>query len=202
MFTNRPGQVLDAIQMQSPGGAGVATIRPSFAATGRGWRHPTFTGRRPAPGRRARWLEVQGDRCVGYRRVPAMALDASDGVTREAGLKAPLPASPEPHGVLPRAGWFRKLAAVIEKSPGADAERRPRWGRATAPLNGCGVGVRVPVAPSRLPPAGLVVLPEREGNGVRPLATTDEQNRRGFSQGSDPWRWREGRGGAHRPEEG
>jgi hypothetical protein len=41
------------------------------------------TGRRPAPGWRAGWLEIQGDRCVGYRRAPAMALRP------EAGLKAP-----------------------------------------------------------------------------------------------------------------
>jgi len=32
---------------------------PSSAATGRGWAHPTFTCRRPAPGRRAGWLETQ-----------------------------------------------------------------------------------------------------------------------------------------------
>jgi cyclopropane-fatty-acyl-phospholipid synthase len=36
------------------------TIGASFAATGRGWRHPTFTCRRPAPGRRAGWPEIQG----------------------------------------------------------------------------------------------------------------------------------------------
>jgi len=37
--------------------------RRSFAATGRGWVHPTFTCRRPAPGRRAGWLEIQEARC-------------------------------------------------------------------------------------------------------------------------------------------
>jgi hypothetical protein len=38
-------------------------LRRSFAATGRGWRHPTFTCRRPAPGRRAGWLEIREARC-------------------------------------------------------------------------------------------------------------------------------------------
>ena len=44
----------------SPPVCGFATIRPSFAATGRGWAHPTSTCRRTAPGRRARWLKIQG----------------------------------------------------------------------------------------------------------------------------------------------
>src|SRR5262249_46566227 len=43
-------------------------IRASFAATGRGWRHPSFTCKRPAPGRTARWPEIQEARCDRFRR--------------------------------------------------------------------------------------------------------------------------------------
>src|SRR5262245_46653248 len=53
----------------------VVILMPSFAATGRGWAHPTSTCRRPAPGRRARWLKLQGDRCVGYRRAASNGAD-------------------------------------------------------------------------------------------------------------------------------
>src|SRR5262245_16670193 len=52
-------------QIQSPSPARIVILVRSFAATGRGWRHPTFTCRRPAPGRRARWLEIQGPVSTG-----------------------------------------------------------------------------------------------------------------------------------------
>src|SRR5262249_28642783 len=52
------------------------TIGASFVATGRGWRHPTFTCRRPAPGRRARWLEIQGPVPTGNGDAPAMAAES------------------------------------------------------------------------------------------------------------------------------
>ena len=55
---------------------------------------------------------------------------ASNGADVKRGLRS-YPARPELHGDLPGAGWI-KSAAVIEKSPGAGAERQP-LGRATAP---------------------------------------------------------------------
>jgi hypothetical protein len=109
----------------SPWGWPVVTIRPSFAATGRGWRHPTFTCRRPAPWKARRWLKLQGDCCAGYRRA------ASNGADREAGLKAPDPASPDPHGGLPRAGGLltavaQNRRARVPKGSPIGAGNRPR----------------------------------------------------------------------------
>ena len=111
----------------SPWGWPVVTIRPSFAATGRGWRHPTLTCRRPAPWKARRWLKLQGDCCAGYRRA------ASNGADREAGLKAPDPASPDPHGGLPRAGGLltavaqNRRARVPKGSPTGAGNRPLEW---------------------------------------------------------------------------
>jgi hypothetical protein len=64
--------------------------------------------------------QAPGGPCVGYRRA------ASNGADREAGLKATDPASPEPQGVLPRAGGLPARLPKIAEAQGA--ERRPRWG--------------------------------------------------------------------------
>src|SRR5262245_15010617 len=87
-------------------------------------RHPT--GRRPAPGRRARWLEIQGDRCVGYRRA------ASNGADEKRGSRL-LSASPEPQGVLPRAGLDTKSRSGDRKIAERGFRKATRWGRETAP---------------------------------------------------------------------
>ena len=57
----------------SPAGCGVATIRASAAATGRGWRHPSPTGSRPGA-----WKESEMARAPGgsLRR---LARGASNG---------------------------------------------------------------------------------------------------------------------------
>ena len=67
MWPSVPSQSPSAGPFISRGARG-ATMWASFAATGRGWRHPSPTCRRPAPGRRARWLKIQGARCDRFRR--------------------------------------------------------------------------------------------------------------------------------------
>ena len=141
----------------SPGGVRIFILWRSFAATGRGWRHPTFTGRRPAPGRRARWLEIQGGRCVRYRRGPAMAPSRS-------GAQAPTLSAQISKEVFPGQGGFKDRSGD-RKIAERGCRKATRWGRETAPedrkiLLGCGVGARAPVAPSPAPPAGLVALEE------------------------------------------
>ena len=83
--------------------------------TGRGWAHPTFTGKRPAPGRRAGWLELQGDRCVRYRRAP------SNGAVAKRGLRSYPAKTRAPR----RSSRSRvdKTAAMIEKSPSAGCRK-------------------------------------------------------------------------------
>jgi len=71
-FTIKSKPPRDAI----PGGARLPDrIGASFAATGRGWAHPTSTCRRPASWKEGRWPEIQEARCVGLWRAPAMAWD-------------------------------------------------------------------------------------------------------------------------------
>ena len=109
--------------------------RRSFAATGRGWRHPTFTCRWPAPGRRARWLEIQGPVPTGSGEAPAMVVE-------------PRPAF---SGSRPQ----RRLPAIGQSGGQADGQRmarvtrrRQRGGRKATrcggrkPSIGCGVGLR------------------------------------------------------------
>ena len=84
------------------------TICASFAATGRGWRHPTFTCRRPAPGRRARWLEIQGPVPTGSGE------SASNGGGAEARLQ-----------------WLKADAAVTGSDPSPQ-----RWKRNPASARG------------------------------------------------------------------
>ena len=122
------------------------SIRPSFAATGRGWRHPMSTCRRTAPGRRARWPEIQGHAASATAGRPAMAPSRS-------GAQGAHPASPEPHGVLPRAGGIssqrgRKIAERGCRKATRGAGNRPGgpWSL-LGPSIGCGVGTRAPVAP-------------------------------------------------------
>src|SRR5688500_7697965 len=68
--------VLGVCTLPIPGAGGLPdTIGASFAATGRGWRHPTSTCKRPASWKEGRWPEIQGARCVGLRRTSAMAPD-------------------------------------------------------------------------------------------------------------------------------
>src|SRR5262245_57819515 len=63
-------------------------------------------------------LDIQGDRCVGYRRGPAMA------PTRSGAQGSSLPAQ-NPKGFFPGQGWIQSPAAVIEKPPAAGAGRQP-----------------------------------------------------------------------------
>jgi hypothetical protein len=139
--------------------------------TGRGWRHPVFTGKRPAPGRRARWLKLQGDRCVRYRRVPAMASPRS-------GAQAPTLPRPELQGSSSRSR-VDKPAAVIEKSPSAGGRKAargagnrpeggsqdPPWLRSRPPR---------PVTSSRRSPARLSALRGRGRPPARAVATQGE----------------------------
>ena len=123
-----------------PATSGGVYNRRSFAATGRGWAHPTFTCRRPAPGRRARWLEIQEARCDRFRRsgsnvaepetaerhmaVEAGQTDPADGRSFAAGSK-------DAATRVPKGNPLRR-AHVLH-----------------GPSIGCGVGTRVPVVPRR-----------------------------------------------------
>ena len=132
----------------SPPICGAATIRPSFAATGRGWRHPMSTCRRTAPGRRARWPEIQGHAASATAGRPAMAPSRS-------GAQGARPCQPRtPRGSSQGRG--DKLAAG-PKNRRARVPKGNPLGRETAPEGpgtllgpsiGCGVGTRAPVAPS------------------------------------------------------
>ena len=111
---------------------GPAYLRPvegslnwvSFVAAGRGWRHPTFTCKRPAPGRRARWLETRGPVPTGSGEAPAMVVEPrpafSGSRPNDASLQRDTRTAKE---------WRGTQDAVD-----AGAERQP-VGRATAPLS-------------------------------------------------------------------
>ena len=87
------------------------TISASFAATGRGWRHPTFTCRRPAPGRKARWPKIQEARCDRFRRGVSNAAEPATAERHMAGssLHGVRPAGSDPYG--------RPQLAAGHKSP-------------------------------------------------------------------------------------
>jgi hypothetical protein len=109
-----------------PGGAKLPdTICASFAATGRGWRHPTFTCRRPAPWK-ARWLKIQGGRASATAGLPAMA------PTVKRGSRLPvLPAQTPDTGVFPGQA---ACSRGCQKTPVARVLKGNALGRATAPL--------------------------------------------------------------------
>jgi hypothetical protein len=94
-----------------PGGAGLLDIMgASFAATGRGWRHLNVHVQAAGVLEGEEMAQDPGGPCVGYRRA------ASNGADREAGLKAPDPASPDTRqGGLPRAGGLpARLPKIAE----------------------------------------------------------------------------------------
>jgi len=128
----------------SPGGVRFFILRRSFAATGRGWRHPKSTCKRPASWMEGRWPEIQGARCVGLWRASAMAWDP--------GAQGAEPMT----GVGPADSIARRQLAAGGKSP---ATRVPEgslvWGgqppryrlpsrhprtRRTSPAVACGAG--------------------------------------------------------------
>jgi hypothetical protein len=127
--------------MLSPGVLRVIILWRSSAATGRGWRHPTFTGRRPAPGRRARWLEIQASRCDRFL--------ASRQQWRRAGDRRKAHGHPRL-----RCLTFGSTPCGSRRAQ-RDANRRRRGCRKATlwagnrPHYGCRVGIRVPVAPRR-----------------------------------------------------
>jgi hypothetical protein len=132
-------------------------ICASFAATGRGWAHPTFTCRRPAPGRRAGWLDLQGPAASATAGLPVMAPTRSGAQ----GSRSCRPRLPHARHAAVFPGQAACSQFVAEKSPCVGAERQPVLRRAQyllGPPVGCGVGTHAPVAPSPAPPAGLVVL--------------------------------------------
>jgi len=119
------------------------TICASFAATGRGWRHPTFTCRRPAPGRRARWLEIQGPVPTGSGE------SASNGGGAEARLQW-LKADAAVTGSDPRLSAGSQNSGVCARvlaPPKADGQRMARVTR----RRGAGAE-RQPVAEGESPP--------------------------------------------------
>ena len=145
------------------------TLSASFAATGRGWAHPTFTCKRPAPGRRARWLEIQGTAASATAGLPAMA------PTVKRGSRLPSCQPRLPH--VPHAVVFPGQAACSQRrqqTPSAGAERQPLLGRATAPLKW--LRSRYPRTRRTLAGAasgaGGVGRRNGSGYGVRPLLSS------------------------------
>jgi hypothetical protein len=112
----------------------------SFAATGRGWRHPSFTCRRPTPGRGARWPEIQEAR---YDRSRRSVNNGAELETAEGHLAAyrhgVRPAGSDPDGRQQLAAWLKDAVDAVP--------RGNPLGRATAPL-WLPSGTRVPVASS------------------------------------------------------
>jgi hypothetical protein len=128
-------------------------IRSSFAATGRGWAHPTSTCRWPAPGRRAGWPEIQEARCDRFRRGASNGTRAGD--RREA------------HGR--RACWCLTLRVHTLRWAAACSGAQNRRRRGCRKATRSGAGNRPPWLRSRhprtrrtspAPPSGLVALPE------------------------------------------
>jgi len=117
----------------------------------------TFTGRRPVPGRRARWPKIQGTAASATAGRPAMAPDASNGVRREAGLKAPRLARPDAlKAVFPVQGGFESSQRV-RKIAERGRRKATRWGGQPPPLWLRSRRPR-PVAPSPALPAGPLAL--------------------------------------------
>jgi hypothetical protein len=99
----------------------------SFAATGRGWRHPPSTGRRPAPGIRARRLEIREARCDRFPAERQQWAEPGDrreahgrGITRGEIRRV----SPQPRPQR-RSGTQIAVTRVPKRNP---------WGRETAPF--------------------------------------------------------------------
>ena len=109
----------------SPGAARAAILWPSFAATGRGWAHPTSMCKRPAPGRRAGWLEIQGPAASATAGLPAMV------PTEKRGSRRPLSQPRPPQSGLPRAGGISSQR--WPKIAGRGHRKAARLGRETAP---------------------------------------------------------------------
>ena len=126
----------------SPWGVRIFMLWLSFAATGRGWRHPTLTCRRPAPGRRARWLEIQEARCDRFRQ------SVSNGAEPETAERH---MADRACGCLTVSGPHRAVGRSLQRRPKSPSTRVPKGsplGRETAPeglraLLGCGVGASV-----------------------------------------------------------
>ena len=153
-----------------PGGAGLLDIMGApLAATGRGWRHPTFTCRRSAPGRRARWLEAQGPVLTASGEAPVMVVEPRAAFSGSRLIAAVPGSDPSPQrwhrnsgvcarGLTPPKAKGPKNGPGQKTPPNAGAERQP-VGRETAPeglraLHGCRVRARVPVAPRGGSPRG------------------------------------------------
>jgi hypothetical protein len=108
------------------------TIGASLVAAGRGWRHPSFKCEWPAPGRRARWPEIQEARCDRFLR------GVSNGVQLETAERhmADEPAwGPDPPGPP-----LRTAAALqrCPKSPKAQGAKRQPVAEGNRPLPGAG----------------------------------------------------------------
>ena len=133
--TRRP-----AVRLSPPTSRG-AYNSASFAATGRGWRHPTFTCRRPAPGRRARWLEIQEARCDRFRQ------SVSNGAEPETAERH-MAARPwgSDLGSTPMGG--RSLQRGSKNAADAGAARQP-IGAGNRPLIGCRAAPAFPSHPRR-----------------------------------------------------
>jgi hypothetical protein len=153
-------------------GLSPATLREaynmrSFAATGRGWRHPTFTCRRPAPGTRARWPELQEARCNRFRR------GVSNGAQPETAQKGTWPdracMGSRPTG----SPCGRPQLAAGRKSPKPRVPKGDPIGAGNRPAHGCGVGIRGPVAPRREIAGGAVGVGQ-DLSGGSPLVGRNE----------------------------
>jgi hypothetical protein len=114
--------------------------------------HPPFTCRRPAPGRRARWLDIREARCD---RFPRSGSNAAELEAAERHM-ATRPNMGRDGSASPPAGRcslqrdtnrLQTAAGTVQRG-----ERQPVRGGNRPP--GCGVGIRVPVAPSPALPAG------------------------------------------------
>ena len=113
----------------------------SFAATGRGWRHPTFTCKRPAPGRRARWPEIQEARCDRFGQSVS---NGAEPETAERHMAA------RPRGSDPRVHPYGRpqLAAWLKKRRRRGCREATRWG-GQPPLVGCRAAPAFPSHPRR-----------------------------------------------------
>ena len=113
----------------------------SFAATGRGWRHPTFTCKRPAPGRRARWPEIQEARCDRFGQSVS---NGAEPETAERHMAA------RPWGSDPRVHPYGRpqLAAWLKKRRRRGCREATRWG-GQPPLVGCRAAPAFPSHPRR-----------------------------------------------------